>query len=723
MFSSAPMLRLRALVLARDARAVLRDWGERGTVQLTRSAPGPDTAPLAPRDRSVELARCRRLLARNAELRRLLGIPDANGRLAIGGSLESFSAAEQQFQSLELEAAALEERRQQLTARQAELNTMCDRLSPYRGLDVPLDGSDRFTFLHFATGSLPVANWAKLQEQIGAEAALLPLPDAGERQPLIVMTAQRNWPAQERALRLAGFDFEPLPKAAGATTESLAENSQREREQTAVALAQVNLALQEFAAKCLEPLGQIERRADTERRLLEAEMQFPRTEAAILLSGWIPAAEGRGWRERLLELSRGDCVLETRTPDPSEAEEPPVLLQQPRWLRPFGLLVRAYGLPQYRELEPTLFMAISYVLMFGVMFGDVGQGAVLAWGGLIVGRVARGMVGRALSARVPEGRYLEGRGGPPAEETQTTFERLGRTHFSLRLPWIRARGYSGWAASRPAMPTREAPRAAMLHDVGLLLLFCGLASMVGGWVYGSCFGLEWFKPFALWHDPLEGDPMRLMRFALGMGVVLISVGLVLNMINRFRRADVIGGLLDKFGLAGMVFYWGALAVVLQAAALESQGLLGIALIVFLALPLVGWVLKGPLEYFASRRAGRAPEPGASLVAAFAESFVGAFEAMLSYLANTISFVRLAAYAMSHAAMLAAAFAMAEELKHISLGGGWLAVLVIVLGNVVAIVLEGVVAAVQALRLEYYEFFGKFFSGGGQAFMPFRLTET
>ena len=94
--------------------------------------------------------------------------------------------------------------------------------------------------------------------------------------------------------------------------------------------------------------------------------------------------------------------------------------------------------------------------------------------------------------------------------------------------------------------------------------------------------------------------------------------------------------------------------------------------------------------------------------------------MVSYFANTISFVRLAAYAMSHAALLMAAFLMADSVKHVSPAGGLLSVLVIILGNAVALALEGVVASVQALRLEYYEFFGKFFSGGGQPFRPFGL---
>ncbi len=213
----------------------------------------------------------------------------------------------------------------------------------------------------------------------------------------------------------------------------------------------------------------------------------------------------------------------------------------------------------------------------------------------------------------------------------------------------------------------------------------------------------------------------MIRGALAIGVVLISLGLVLNVINRIRQGDVVGGCLDKFGLAGVLFYWGALVLILKGATLQSLGLMGAAMLLFLVLPLVGWALKEPLEYWRKRRAGVVPEAGEGWLSAMTESLVGAFEAVLSYLANTISFVRLAAYAMSHAALLAAAFAMAAELRQVPVVGGGLAVGMIVLGNVGALALEGLIAAVQALRLEYYEFFGKFFSGRGRPFTPFRLA--
>jgi len=124
-----------------------------------------------------------------------------------------------------------------------------------------------------------------------------------------------------------------------------------------------------------------------------------------------------------------------------------------------------------------------------------------------------------------------------------------------------------------------------------------------------------------------------------------------------------------------------------------------------------------------RRAGESDESGSDMSNAFAESLVGAFEGVLGYFANTISFVRLAAYSMSHAALLLATFMVASDIKHISPGGSLLSIGVIIVGNVLALVLEGIVCSVQALRLEYYEFFGKFFFGDGQPFKPFRLHTT
>jgi V/A-type H+-transporting ATPase subunit I len=203
---------------------------------------------------------------------------------------------------------------------------------------------------------------------------------------------------------------------------------------------------------------------------------------------------------------------------------------------------------------------------------------------------------------------------------------------------------------------------------------------------------------------------------------MISLGLVLNIFNRFRQGDLVGGLLDKFGVAGAFFYWGALLLFTRSASVHAAGLWTPALWMMAAL-VTAWMLKAPAQMWRDRHLQPAVSTEGGMSTAILESFVGAFEGLLSYFANTVSFVRLAAYAMSHAALLLATFMIADDLKHFSFCGTFLSILAAILGNVVAIVLEGIVASVQALRLEYYEFFGKFFAGCGQPFQPFRLQST
>ena len=650
MFRAVAMMQLTVVVLERDVRAVLRTLGKLGAVQLRRMPAGPDTAPLSAPDHAEELERCKQLVARVEELRGLLESAAPAGENPVPPEM-TFAQAEDQFRSIQAQARALLQRRQRLLNRWGELTSVYDQISSYRGLGIPLDGPDRFSFLHFVAGSLPTGNLDQLQKDVGANVALLPLPISEGRQPLLAMATCRQRLALEQALTRANFQREALPLIEGATVDTLAEASRGEQESLTAELRETNEQFRALAAEVAPSLAQIEQVANVERRLLEAETCFPRTETAVLLTGWVPAEGATALERRLRDATAGRCVFSTAPAEKTPVEEIPVLLRHPPVLRPFEMLVTAYGVPSYHELEPTLFVALSYILMFGMMFGDAGHGAVLAAGGLAA--------------------LLAG-------------------------------------------------RARRIRNVGVLLLFGGLSSMVFGALYGSCFGLPQLKRYALWRDPLEGNPMALMYTAVRFGVVMISLGLILNILNRFRRGDVLGGLLDKFGLVGLVFYWGMLTLLLQYAALQSRGLVGLALVLFLALPIAAWSLKEPLELARRRRAARPPEHGGGFGAALTESLVGAFEAVLSYLANTISFVRLAAYAMSHAALLVATFMMAAEVRHLSPGGSALSVLVIIAGNLVALVLEGIIASVQALRLEYYEFFGKFFSGSGRAFEPFRL---
>ena len=667
MFRPAPMQRLSLLILERDEHQVLRGLGRLGVIHLVRTTAGPDTAPFEPPDRAAALSRCDDLVTRLEAVRRRIEL-EVLPEPSVEPLEITLDEADAGLRVIEARTKDLAERQQALQARWGQVAGLLEQVTSYEGLELPLDRIGQFSFLHFALGSLAPENMDELQSKLGDNVVLLTLPEREGQQRIVAVTSRKGRFSLETALEKAGFRRDTLTVAEGETSERLAVETRREHERLARELAEVTAGLKALSGELAQPVADLLHWVRGERLILEAEQTFPHTEATVLLTGWVPADDASSVRRQVQEIAGGRCVIETADTDGVPENEIPVLLRHPRLLRPFEMLVAGYGLPAYRELEPTLFVAITFLLMFGMMFGDVGHGAVLAVGGL-----AALWLGKSVKVR----------------------------------------------------------------DVGVLLISGGLSSAIFGLVYGAYFGMH---GWGLWREPLamEGrGPVDFLIVALCIGVGIISLGLILNMVNRFRRGDVLGGFLDKFGVAGAVFYWGVLGLGCKFIVINDASLHWAEILLLIVLPLAVLMFREPVMYALRRRFGDGHEAAAgghaaaagghqagSMFEVFFESAVEVFETVLGYMANTISFVRLAAYAMSHAAILMATFVMAREVSKAAgdgAGGSALYVVVVILGNLVAIVLEGVVAGVQALRLEYYEFFSKFFSGSGRAFEPFRLT--
>ncbi len=294
------------------------------------------------------------------------------------------SQAEEKLTFMEEKVTEPLERRRQLTERQRELVEICGRSSCFRGLNLPLDHDNRFSFIHFATGSLPPQNLEGLKKRIGENMVLFPLGQQKGRQSLVAVTTSLGRSALEGALEQTGFQREVLPANRGVTLDALCEEGEQEQEELTAELERLNNGLDRLSAEFTQPLRMIEALVDIECRLLEAGQKFPRTETAILIAGWVPAHAAPTLEQRIENITGGRYALKTALPDGSAEDQIPVLLRHSWLLRPFETLVSTYGLPSYRELEPTLFVALSYVLMFGMMFGDAGHGLVLALCGLFV---------------------------------------------------------------------------------------------------------------------------------------------------------------------------------------------------------------------------------------------------------------------------------------------------------------------------------------------------
>jgi V/A-type H+-transporting ATPase subunit I len=311
-------------------------------------------------------------------------------------------------------------------------------------------------------------------------------------------------------------------------------------------------------------------------------------------------------------------------------------------------LVELYGTPTYREVQPTAFFAVSFLLMFGLMFGDIGHGATLF-----------------------------------------------------------AAGYSLY---------RWVPR---FLDYGILLMEVGCASAFFGLLYGSLFGIEGLLP-VLWMEPVRDLP-RFMVVAVSLGVVLISVGFVLNIINSWRAGERAGAVFGLHGLFGAFLYWSVLVLAIRFFMPASWTVPPQVIWVLLVSAIALIACKRPLVNHLDgwQETERRPGAKAPFWLAALEGSVEIVDALVTFFANTVSFVRIAAFAAVHAGVFVAMFALADTLAELRFGG-LLSILALIAGNAVIILLEGLTVSVQVLRLEYYEFFGKFFRGGGEAYQPLQL---
>ena len=666
MFKPVPMLYLRAVVLSRDERNVLRGLGDLGVVHTTKSEAGPETAPIDPPDNAAEMGRCDELVERIDALLEAFAQPvDATSDLDASNAPSPEPIA---LFEAERRVAAIEQALDSLTRRTSEAETRCktvrtvvEQLSSFKQVNLPFSELGNFSFLHFAIGSMPSAKIDELRDELADNVVLLPLPRNESDSALVAVTSRTGRFAMETVLKKEGFKKETVVLDEGKTLNDFIAKSQEEAEAADRTLSDLALAKRGLAADHAGELRQMRASVIAEKSVLGAEEQFAHTAQTTLVTGWVPEPDAKRVTDRLQEITEGRCAVETLAPEQVPDVKVPVLMRHSWFLRPFEMLVSGYGTPSYHDLEPTLFVALTYMLMFGMMFGDAGHGLVLLLAGL-------GIV------------------------------------FSSR---------------------RDKTR-----DVGTLVSLAGAASIVFGLIYGSFFGLESFQKYALWpgHKSLDHlvqtEPMAIITLAIATGIAVISIGVILNIVNRVRKRDWRGGLFGGFGIIGALFYWGVIGLILKFAAIRSHGLVFAAVGLFIVLPLVIWILYLPISQAIrnrrQRRAVGAQDEEEGLGMSIVESAIEAFETVLSYMSNTVSFIRIAAYAMSHAAILMATFILADKVVGADAGGGVPRLIVIVIGNLTAIILEGIIAAVQAMRLEYYEFFSKFFSGGGEEFKPFKL---
>lgn len=348
--------------------------------------------------------------------------------------------------------------------------------------------------------------------------------------------------------------------------------------------------------------------------------------------GWVPEKDTENFAKQFQKLPGVDCVFETI--EEAGNVEPPTNLINNKVLKPFENYVEMYGLPLYNEIDPTPIVAITYSIIFGIMFGDLGQGFVI----LLI----------ALFMKYKKKMFL-----------------------------------------------------------GDIMIRCSIFSMIFGFLYNSVFGYESVLPITILPVHNDSYVQTVLFTTVGLGVLLIIFCMCLNIINGIRQKNIEKILFSQNGVSGLIFYVTIIAAVVLLM-LFKVSIITPIFFIFLALMLVIIGFKEPLSALCERKKNWVPEKkGDFLIQAFFELF----EIVLAFLSNTISYIRIGAFILSHAAMMLAVFTIGGMLGNANNP------VVLIIGNLFVIALEGLVVGIQGLRLQFYEMFSRFYEGGGKPYEP------
>lgn len=544
------------------------------------------------------------------------------------------------------EYLTFQSRKDVLKRRQEELQAKQKVIEPFRPMDGDLGKILSFKYITCRFGKLPSEQYQKMEKYLMNDLGAIFVK--GQQDESSVYGAYFVSPGEaqkvDAVFRSLHFERIEIPPQYKGTPEQACRDLAQQ-------IFDIQREMDDIDKEAARMLGEKAPRLVAARNRLEelahnfdvrkmAARVADKKEDYYILCGWMADDDV----EKFMEEAKDDDKIFIVVEDDHDSYfgEPPTKLENPKIFKPFEMFVRMYGLPAHGEIDPTVFVGITYSFIFGVMFGDVGQGLLL----VIVGALIY--------------------------------------HF------------------------KKAPLAGIIATAGIF-------STIFGFMFGSIFGFEdIIKP--LWLRPIDHmttlpfvgklNTVFIVSVAFGMGIIIIAM--ILHIVNGLREHDTQGTWFDANGVAGLVFYASVVAAIILFMTGHSMPA-GVVLAVMFGLPLLLILFGKPITDRLKKKKAK-QEEGAVMF--LVQGFFELFETLLSYFSNTLSFVRIGAFAVSHAAMMEVVLMLAGAEEG---SPNWV---VIVLGNLFVCLMEGLVVGIQVLRLEYYEMFSRFYKGSGRAFDPY-----
>lgn len=547
--------------------------------------------------------------------------------------------------NLQARVSKLREEKKNLESHQETYRQTLTHLQHIISLNLSFDELFAIKYLKVRFGRLPVDSYMKLSYYEDEPFVFYSFDNDGAYHWCVYLTADEDAEAVDGIFNSLFFERLRIPDDTHGTPENAIVLIQKEMKENEARLKEVKEEIKQIYHQGVEEFLMVY------SKLKFLSDSFDLRKYAVILKGkfyvlgFVPEKEYENLKGEFQNLS--GVEITSRPTEYKEDLHVPVELKNNRFVRPFEMFTTMYGLPGYKDIDPTPFVAITYTFLFGLMFGDVGQGLVISLVGWLLWK----------------------------------FKKM---------------------------------------TLGPIMMRIGISSAVFGCIYGSVFGFEHlldpvYHMLGFAEKPIEvmepATTSNILLFAVGLGVFIILLSMVFNIVLGIKQKNIERAIFSQNGLAGFVFY---AAVVFAAVGtlMGMQILNPVYILLLIVLPLMVVFMKEPLAKMVAKRKGIFEEGVGNFIVV---TFFEMFEILLSFISNTMSFLRVGGFILSHAGMMAVVSTLAEMV------GAGASPIVIIIGNVFVMCMEGLIVGIQVLRLEFYEMFSRFFEAEGDPYQPVKVS--
>ena len=657
MARTTPMRLVELMVLKQDISKVLSYLGRKACFQFQTSFEDSENKSQNSSNKELELYR------QLDQVRAFLTLPEYSG------PIEKTTMPEQsdyiQVQGILDSIKELQEK----TGKEYDVNKRVeeayDEAIAFSNLKAAYSDLENLSFLTIRIGKIDPDEFDELKFDVGSRAIVIPLGESKSR--ILAASSKKGRFALDSELKKHNFVNMEVPEDFKGIPDDVLEALKKQKEDSDEKLKGYEDQRKNFCDTHKDVIYDLLGKLSLASQVCATENKLEATKLVYRITGWIPLVDAEKVLKGLQEITEGRIAIREYKPEevPSVVkgkEKVPVELKHGKFVSSFKRMIFSYGSPVYGTVDPTPFVALFFTILFGIMFGDAGQGLIFL------------LVGILMACKVIK--------------------------------------VGGWNKFAP------------------IFMAIGCTSMIMGILTGEFFANETLLiPVSRFLTGLFGEPrdqilhmmpssdphsilnmFKFFGFSVAVGFLINSTGLIINIINNIYKKHPGRALFGKNGLCGAVFFWYVIIFVVRIFLFKHE--IHMYDWIVIGVSLFGAAFGEPFERLLD---GERPVLENGFGSALISGVVELIEVIIGYMSNTISFLRVGAFAFAHAVL---GYIIAKMCEIAPAAG---AVLILIVGNAIVVVLEGMIVAIQVIRLQYYEFFSKFFNETGREFKPYAFT--